>query len=318
MIVAVASAACVPDAPAVDPVEGQGPAVTVGTGPDAESRLLAAVMAELLRAADIPAEVARKADSADARQALELGAVDIRPGYTGEAWLEVLGRPSPPGDPRTSFELVRDFDQRNGIVWLRPTIAREGGLDRPPANATFAFVVQGPPSTQADLRTVSQLATRLAELPEAPVCVDREFARRADGLQALFEAYRIRIDRPVLPATPEEAVELVAAGECIAGLTTATDGYAWSAGLQPLIDDLQVFPAFVVSSQVRDELRLARPEVISALGPLGHNLTTEMLGRWNARVRQGEPVETVAVDAAATILELAGRRPADGESPVEE
>lgn len=307
--VTVALSACVTPTPQVDPDEDAGPPVLVGTGPEVESRLLAAVMAELMIAAGIPAEVEQKADSGDARQALELGAVGAQPGYTGEAWLEVLERPGPPGDPRTSFARVRDFDERAGILWLRPTIAREGGIDRPPANATFAFVVQGPPSLDADLRTVSQLATRLAETPDAPVCVDREFASRSDGLQAVFEAYRIRIDRPVLPADPETAVDLVVAGECMAGLTTATDGRAWAAGLQPLYDDLQVFPAFVVSPQVREDLRADRPEVVAALGPMAHNLTTAMLGRWNGRVVAGEPVETVARAAAGTLLELAGRAP---------
>jgi hypothetical protein len=124
-------------------------------------------MAALLGFADLPAEVVTFSDPRDARQALELGDVDLQPGYTGEAWLEVLGRPDPPGDPRESYLAVRDHDIDEDIVWLRPSFG--DGLDEPPANATFAFVVQGPPSVDADLRTLSQLAARLAWLPPQSV-----------------------------------------------------------------------------------------------------------------------------------------------------
>ncbi|MBW3657813.1 MAG: hypothetical protein KY457_04185, partial [Actinobacteria bacterium] len=145
-----------------DPVPSPtGPTIEVGTGPDTESRLLAAVMVALLEAGGLPGQVVEFADSGDARQAIELGAIDVRPAYTGEAWLEVLERADPPADPRTSFARVQEFDARNGLVWMRPAFPREGGITTPPANATFAFVVAGPPSVDADLRTMSQLATRL-------------------------------------------------------------------------------------------------------------------------------------------------------------
>lgn len=290
--------------------------VVVGTGPETESRLLAAVLRELLVAAGLSAEVTEFADARDSRQAIELGAVDVRPAYTGEAWLEVLGRADPPGDPRTSFARVKDFDERNGIAWMRPSFPRETGPDRPPANATFAFVVPGPPSVEADLRTISQLATRLAEQPEALVCVDREFAARPDGLAAVWEAYRVRLDREVLDAAPRDAARLVSVGECIAGLTTATDGEAWLLGLQPLVDDLGVFPAFVVTAQYREEVRADVPGLVPALGPLPNNLTTELLGRWNARVVAGEPIERVAADAARELLVRAGRlEPTETSAP---
>lgn len=306
-LVATVVVACTPvEDPTVAP-SPTGPTLRVGTGPEAESRLLAGVLRELLLAAGLTAEVVEFADARDARQAIELGAVDVRPAYTGEAWLEVLGRADPPGDPRTSFARVKDFDERNGIEWMRPAFPREGGIDRPPADATFAFVVQGPPGIDADLRTMSQLATRLAEQPDALVCVDREFAARSDGLAAVWEAYRVRLDREVLVADPQDAARLVSVGECIAGLTTATDGETWLLGLRPLVDDLQVFPAFVITAQYREEVRERVPELVPALGPLPTNLTTEMIGRWNARVVAGEPVELVAADGARELLTLAGR-----------
>lgn len=279
--------------------------IRVASGPDAETVLLAHVMAALIGLEGLTAEVVEFADARGARVALERGRVEVRPGYTGETWLESLGRPDPPSDPLDSYLAVRDYDEREGILWLRPRVGE--GIDEPPANATFAFVVQGPPSVDADLRTMSQLATRLSEQPEALVCVDQEFGERPDGLPAVLSAYSVRSDRPFLAAAPEEAVLGVAAGDCLAGLTTATDGMAWRAGLRPLIDDLGVFPAFVPLPQLRVDAVTEHPELRVALGPMAAYLSTTALGHWNARVAAGEPLEEVAEEAARQLVELADR-----------
>jgi osmoprotectant transport system substrate-binding protein len=280
--------------------------IRVASGPDPETDLLAHILARLLELSGLPARVVPFSDARDARQALELGDVDVRPGYTGETWLETLELDNPPGDPEASFLAVRDHDLEEGIRWLRPRFLE--GLDQPPANATFAFVVQGPPSVDADLRTISQLAARLAEQPEARVCVDREFGARGDGLRAVLQAYSMRSDRPFLAAGPEEAVLGVAAGDCLAGLTTATHGAAWAAGLRPLVDDLRVFPAFVPLPQIRTDVLDGNRAIQVALGPMAAQLSTALLGEWNARLALGEPVEEVA-DLAARELLARARRP---------
>jgi osmoprotectant transport system substrate-binding protein len=274
----------------------------VAASDDLEATLLAHVVAGLLEAAEVETELRPYGDARDAQQALELGAVDLRVGYTGEAWLETLGRADPPGDPEASFGPVRAHADRRGIVWLPPRFTDHP--EGPPANATFAFAVAGEPSPDADLRTVSQLAARLSERPDASVCVDREFGTRPDGLRAVLEAYRVRTDRQFLAATPEEAVAGVAAGDCLAGLTTATDGQAGAAGLQLLVDDLEVFPAFVPAVQVRAPVLEERPEVEAALAPLGSELSTSLLRSYNARLVAGEPVELVSADAVEELRAL--------------
>lgn len=301
LVVGVALGGCTAGA-----AEPERTPVRVAASEDLEARLLAHVLVELLDTADLEAEVRPYGDARDAQQALELGAVDVRVGYTGEAWLETLGRADPPGDPEASFGPVRADGERRGIVWLPPRFAEEA--DGPPANATFAFAVAGPPSPDADLRTVSQLASRLSERPEASVCVDREFGTRPDGLRAVLEAYRVRTDRQFLAATPDEAVRGVVAGDCLAGLTTATDGQAGAAGLQLLVDDLEVFPAFVPAVQIRAETLEEQPGIERALTPFGQELTSTLLRGYNARLVAGEPVELVAVDAAGELAALAAGR----------
>ncbi len=289
------------------------PIVRVASGPDQETELLAHIAGALLAQGGFAPELETFADRRDTRQALELGAIDVAIGYSGEAWLETMGRADPPGDPERSFREVREHDAQAGNIWLSPRFA--DGPATPPANATFAFVVQGPPAVDADLTSMSQLASRLSAQPEALVCVDREFASRPDGLPAVLSAYSVRSDRPFLAADPDAAVLGVLAGDCLAGLTTATDGDVWRAGLRPLHDDLRVFPAFVPAIVVRDDVLDRHPTVRSALSPLGAHMTTPSLGQWNARVRAGEPVADVAADVAQELLRASGRDVDDDVGP---
>jgi osmoprotectant transport system substrate-binding protein len=277
------------------------PALRVAVGPDTESRILARTIALLLEDVGVAAEPVAFADGRSARQAIELGDVDLAIAYTGEEWLGSLGRANPPADPMVGLEELAEADRARGLTWLLPAVVPGGSVEEPPANATFAFFVAGPPSADADLRTLSELALRLSERPGLSLCVDLEFGRRPDGLAALLSAYSVRRDRPFLAADPAEAVLGVVAGDCVAGLSHATDGLAWRSGLQPLVDDLRFFPAFVPAPVVRTEVLERLPVVLPALRPLLEELSTGMLGRANGAVVAGSSIESVATDLVARL-----------------
>lgn len=314
LVCALVAGACTP-APGSEPrPTATGERVTIGVEAEGETQLLGQVMRRLLAAAGIRARLEELDDGAAIRQALELGAVDVAVGYTGEAWLQALGRPDPPGDARTSFREVARADAERGLIWLRPRFARAPSPARPPADATFAFFVQGAPLAGApSLATMSEFAARVSADPSARVCVDDEFGTRPDGLRRLWRSYSVDPDRGYFPAGPREALRGVAAGGCLAGLASATSGEAWRLNLQPLIDDRQVFPAFVVTPVVAEEATAEHPGLPGALRPLADTLTTEMLGQWNARVASGAPVEKVARAAAEVVLAAAEAATADPE-----
>jgi len=276
------------------------PAVRVAAGPEPESRLLARVIVLLLADANISAEVVVFADGRSARQAIELGDVELTVAYSGEEWLARLGRADPPADPLAAFEALAEADRARGLTWLAPVAG--SGFEEPPVNATFAFFVAGPPSLDADLRTLSELSLRLSERPQLSLCVDTEFGRRDDGLAALLSAYSVRRDRPFLAADPVEAIGRVLEGDCIAGLSHATDGRAWRAGMHPLIDDLRFFPAFVPAPVIRTTTLTATPGIRPALRPLLEGLSTGMLGRANGAVVAGGGIDTVAADLVVQLL----------------
>ena len=285
----------------------EAPALRIATGPEQESRLLARTMLVLLAAEDVEAEVVVFADGRSARQAIELGDAELTVAYSGEEWLMRLGRADPPADPLEAFPALVEADRARGLVWLVPEplpgLGAGGGSgagsgpEEPPANATFAFFVAGPPRIDADLRTLSELSLRLSERPDLSLCVDSEFGRRTDGLAALLSAYSVRRDRPFLVADPAAAIERVLAGDCIAGLSHATDGLAWAAGMQPLADDLRFFPAFVPAPVVRSATLQEQPAVAEALAPM-RNLSTGMLGRANGAVLAGRGSDAVAAELA--------------------
>lgn len=305
VLVAGLLAACTPVP--TEPVEPTptGPPVRIGTGPEPESQLLAAILADLATDAGYAPVVVDRADGQAARQALEVGDVDVLPGYTGQAWLEVLGLPNPAGDPRTSFARVSSVDASNGVRWLRPRFDLAAGFTGPPADATFGLFMAGVPARDADVLTITQLATRLADRPGARVCVDPDFATRPDGWSALAGAYSI--DRVLTTLGPAEAIQGVASGQCLVGLGAATDGKAWAAGLRLLEDPLEVFPAFVVGVQVREQFAEANPDLVAALLPLAEELTTALLGTWNGQVAVEMPVVEVAAAAADTLRDRSAR-----------
>jgi osmoprotectant transport system substrate-binding protein len=281
------------------------PSLRVAVGPDAESRILARTIELLLRDVGIVTELVAFADGRSTRQAIELGDVDLAIAYTGEEWLSSLGRANPPADPLVGLEALAEADRERGLTWLLPSVGSGGGGEEPPANATFAFFVAGPPAADADLRSLSELSLRLSERPELSLCVDSEFGRRPDGLAALLSAYSVRRDRPFLAADPAEAVLGVLSGDCIAGLSHATDGLAWRSGLRPLTDDLRFFPAFVPSPVVRTAVLEELPGIERALRPLLDGLSTGVLGRANGEVASGASVESVAADLVVLLRGLA-------------
>jgi len=295
LVIALVASACGSDAPPVDQ-----PSVRIGAGADSESRLIAEIIVVAFANANIAAEVQILTGSTAARRALLDGRIDVLSAYSGELWLDVLNRPDPISSAQESFAAIRDFDQNLPVQWLTPPFG--SGFSEPPANATFALMIN-PNGEFGAVESMSQLASVLSVNPDAALCIDEEFRTRPDGLRSLLAVYSVRSTQLVISATPSEAVLAVAAGECVAGLTTTTDGTAWLLGLRPLRDDLGVFPAFVVALQLRSDLLDRVANAAEILAPLTNGLTTEILGQFNARLVAGDSLRGTAEAALAQLQE---------------
>lgn len=273
---------------------GSGAPVVVGAGPTVEQQVLAALTAEALRRQDLAVEVTElPGQTRTLRRRARADAIDVFWDYTGAAWALGLGERVPPAaDPIESYAQIRSADEDTGLQWLTPSAA----------NATLALFVRAEnlPGPDED-RSLTWLAGRLSS-GDARLCADPEFLESAAGLPALAVEYAINLDQlEPLPADEEQAVAAVAAGECFAGLATATSGEAALAGLVPVTDVQAVFPAFVAAPVAHVEPRTAE-RIDAALAPVASALDTATLARLNAEVLSGGEPAAVASSFLDEIL----------------
>lgn len=275
--------------------DGEAPHVVVGVGSTAEQRLLATVAAVALERAGMRPELRSDlGGTRGLRQAAFGGNVDVFWDYTGAAWGLGMGQQAPPADLAESYERVRRADEERGLAWLTPSTA----------NATLGLFVRAddlPPAGRR--RGLSWLATVLSE-EESTLCADSDFVTRSGGLDALAAAYEIDLARPqttLVEADQATAIAGAADGTCFAALATVTSGAARARGLVPLVDDLQVFPAFVVAPVARAD-RAIELGLADALAPVTRALDTEALARMNARVVNGAGYDEVARDFVSAAL----------------
>lgn len=272
------------------PAEEERPEVVVGVGSTTEQRVLAALTVVALRAEGLPVSVRTDLGGTVAlrREALR-GAVDVYWDYTGAAWALGLQQQAPPADPDESFARVRSADESRGLAWLPPSRA----------NATLALFVRA-----ADLPAESRSMTWLAgELSggDKTLCADADFISRPGGLEALADAYAIERGRLRLKSAAEaEALQGVAAGECFAGLATATSGEAHVRDLVPVADDQMIFPAFVVAPVARAAALGEHPAIVPALARVVAALDTAALAALNGAVERGRDPQELATEHLAT------------------
>jgi osmoprotectant transport system permease protein len=275
------------------------PPIVVGSKPFGESYLLAEMFAQLLEARGLKAERRLGLGATEiAFAALEKGAIDVYPEYTGTGLLAILHE-RPSADPREVYARVaRECRERFGVQWLPPL-----GFQN-----TYAIAVRRETADRLHLRTLSDLA-RAGPTLRAGLTPD--FIGRDDGLPGLGHAYglRFREVRALLPAVKYQAL---AAGQVDVIDGYSTDGLILKYDLVVLEDDRRFFPPYEAAAVMAPGLAARRPDAVAALAELSGLLLEPAMRAFNRRVEvDGEPVSRVAADAL-TGLGLT-RGPATGE-----
>jgi osmoprotectant transport system permease protein len=278
----------------VVPASGQAPAqrtvgsqrpVIVASKPFGESYVLAEMFAQLLEARGIRAERRLGLGATEiAFTALERGAIDVYPEYTGTGLLAILHE-RPSADPREVYARVaRECRERFGVRWLPPL-----GFQN-----TYAIAVRRPTADSLHLRSLTDLA-RVAPTLRAGLTPD--FIGRDDGLPGLGRAYGIRFRevRALLPAVKYQAL---AAGQVDVIDGYSTDGLILKYDLVVLADDRAFFPPYEAAAVTAPGLDRRRPEAVAALTELSGLLREGTMRTLNRRVEvDGEPVARVAAEA---------------------
>ena len=270
------------------PAVAQRP-VVVASKPFGESYLLAEMFAQLLEARGLRVDRRPGLGATDlAFAALQSGAIDVYPEYTGTGLLAILHEP-PSGTAGDAYRRVSvEFRRRFGLHWLAP-LGFENG---------YAIAVRRGTADSLHLETLSDLARHAAVLRAG---LTADFIGRADGLVGLQKAYDLHF-RDVHPLGPALKYQALAAGQVDVIDGYSTDGLIARYQLTVLRDDRHFFPPYEAAPLVGARLATAEPRAIAALEELGGQLDVATMRALNERVEvRGEPVAAVARDALAQL-----------------
>ncbi|PTM91110.1 glycine betaine ABC transporter substrate-binding protein [Streptomyces sp. VMFN-G11Ma] len=227
--------------------------------------------------------------SIGSREAVKSGDADGGYEYTGTAWITYLGNSKPIVDPHKQWEAVRDADLKNGMTWLPAS-----KLDN-----TYALAMNQANYKKYRTKTLSQVAALAKKDPGAvTLCVEGEFANRADGLPGMEKAYGMHI--PAKNATQMDTGIIytqVAKGKCTYGEVFTTDGRIKSMKLVVMADDKHFFPNYNVAPMINTKTLKKWPAIAGVLDPITKKLDNNVARTLNAKVDvDGQDPHQVALD----------------------
>lgn len=268
----------------------RGASLTVTSKSFTEGLILGAIMGIALEAAG--AEVLDRTGiqgSIGSREAVRKGDADAGYEYTGTAWITYLGNSRPITDPREQWEAVRRADAVNGLTWLRPSSL----------NNTYALAMNQENAEKYGTKTLSDVAERAKSDPGAvKLCVEVEFANRADGLPGMQRAYGMELPaRNVTQMDTGIIYAQTSKGSCPYGEVFTTDGRINSMNLAVMADDRRFFPNYNAAPMINAKTLRRWPAIADVLDPVTARLNSGVARALNAKVDvEGEDPHQVALD----------------------
>jgi osmoprotectant transport system substrate-binding protein len=227
--------------------------------------------------------------SIGSREAVRNGDADAGYEYTGTAWITYLGNSDPIADPGKQWEAVREADRKNGLTWLAPSAL----------NNTYALAMNRTNSKKYGTRTLSEVAALARSDPKAvTVCVESEFANRADGMPGMEKAYGMKLPGGNITQMDTGIIYTqVKKGSCTYGEVFTTDGRIKSMDLAVMTDDRKFFPNYNVAPQINSRTFEKYPAIADVLAPVTARLDNAVAQELNAKVDvDGEDPHAVALD----------------------
>ncbi|MFH9013752.1 glycine betaine ABC transporter substrate-binding protein [Streptomyces sp. NPDC017943] len=227
--------------------------------------------------------------SIGSREAVRKGDADAGYEYTGTAWITYLGHNRPITDPTEQWEAVKKEDAGNGLVWLPPS-----KLDN-----TYALAMNQQNAEKYGTRTMSEVAKLAKSDPGAvKLCVEVEFANRADGLPGMQKRYGMAVPaRDITQMDTGIIYTQTAKGSCTYGEVFTTDGRIKSMNLVVMDDDKKFFPNYNAAPMVNAKTLKEWPAIAEVLNPVTAKLNNAVAQELNAKVDvDGEDPHQVALD----------------------
>lgn len=268
----------------------KGAELTVTSKSFTEQLILGAIMGIAFEAAG--ADVLDRTGiqgSIGSREAVRKGDADAGYEYTGTAWITYLGHSDPITDPQAQWEAVRKEDAKNGLTWLPPS-----ALDN-----TYALAMNQDNHKKYGTNDLSEVAALSKSDPSAvTLCVEVEFANRADGLPGMQKAYGMSIPTGNLTQMDTGIIYTqVAKGTCTYGEVFTTDGRIKSMNLVVMDDDKHFFPNYNAAPVINTKTLKKWPAITGVLDPITKKLNNSVAQDLNAKVDvDGEDPHQVALD----------------------
>ncbi len=264
--------------------------LTVGGKNFTEQYVLAEITSQYLRSRGYTIESRTGLGSVLLRSALENGQIDVMWDYTGTA-AAVYDKIKDKLSPEETYRRVKEMDAPRGLVWL----------DASPLNNTYALALSAETAKKTGIRTISQLAAKMASDPKGTrhtFGMDAEFANRPDGLKPLEAAYHLNFSRSETKQMDSGLVyTALHNNQLTIGLVYTTDGRVKGFDIVPLEDDLHFFPPYNATPVVRAEVLKRNPKLAAQLNALSHALNSDLMLEMNKRVDiDGVSVQQVASD----------------------
>ncbi|CAL9459217.1 glycine betaine ABC transporter substrate-binding protein [Streptomyces sp. enrichment culture] len=268
----------------------KGAELTVTSKSFTESLILGSIMGIAFEAAG--AEVLDRTGiqgSIGGREAVRKGDADAMYEYTGTAWITYMGNSEPIDDPQRQWEAVRDADVKNGLTWLPQSRL----------NNTYALAMNQENFKKYRTKTLSDVAALAESDPGAvTLCVESEFANRADGLPGMQKAYGMNVPASRITQMDTGIIYTQAAkGSCTFGEVFTTDGRIKSMNLAVMDDDRKFFPNYNAAPEINSKTFEKWPAIADVLAPVTAKLDNAVAQELNARVDVGgEDPHAVALD----------------------
>ncbi|MFI9777095.1 glycine betaine ABC transporter substrate-binding protein [Streptomyces sp. NPDC051956] len=271
-----------------EPLKGAN--ITVTSKEFTEQLILGAMMGIAFKAAG--ADVLDRTGiqgSIGAREAIKSGDADGMYEYTGTAWITYLGNSHPIANPQAQWQAVHDADLKNGITWLPPS----------ELNNTYALAMNEANFKKYGTKTLSDVAALAKKNPKAvTLCVESEFANRADGLHGMEKAYGMKIPTANVTQMDTGIIYTQAAkGTCTFGEVFTTDGRIRAMKLRVMADDKHFFPNYNAAPEMNTKSLEKYPAMAKVIEPITKKLNNTVAQELNARVDvDGQDPHSVAKD----------------------
>ncbi len=243
---------------------GYNPPINIGTKNFTEQYIVGNLMSILLEDRGFDVNLKTGLSTSVLREGIENGDLDLCMEYSGTGWLTHLGNTFNGESPEEIFNMTKEADAKDGIIWIEPPIW---------CNNTYVVVVPQEFAEEHSLETLSDYAELVKEMDGAvSVSTTNEFYARPDGLKGLQEKYGFEYnDDAVVPVQPGVQKKYLIEGNVDSTVAFGTDSEIVKYGWVALLDDQNFWPPYDLAPVTRqsvldanDGLRAALKDIVNA------------------------------------------------------